>query len=152
MKTAVSWEERPHYLTVTHWGSDFIYSYPQGNRHFGVTVMLLWIHFFKNAQLPHIIFKIWVESGSKNGFRKGFLGSLFAALLISKRSSTFRRYKEYQSLTSFMSYLPFIGSRRGKQPTLSFGYSGGLGVRRPLQERAYDHVSESYIMIFLFPQ
>lgn len=58
-----------------------------GKRHLGFTVMVFWLHFFNIVQLSHIIFKILVESGSKNGVRIGFLGSFFAALLISKRSN-----------------------------------------------------------------
>lgn len=138
MNTAVSWKDRLHYPTVACWGSDFIYSYPQENGHFRLTVMLFSIHSFKIVQSSHIIFKIWVEFGSKDVFQKRCFLVLFCCSVISKKSKVQICWlKNYQLLIHFKSYPSFISSHRGKKHLLSFGYSDGAGIRRPLQKKEH---------------
>lgn len=69
-----------------------------GKRHLGFTVMMFWLHFFNIVQLSHIIFKILVESGSKNGVRIGFLGSFFCCSIDFQKVKLQTCWLKYQSM------------------------------------------------------
>lgn len=90
-------------------------------------------------KLLHIIFTVWVESESKNGFRKGLL----ASFMISKNSSIQNCWLKYASHCFISCLICLLSVHREENDLLLLLFIVMVQVSEdPCQERAYDYLSE----------